>query len=124
MPPAWTYLGSDIESGANVDIVQTGPYTIQREREQYDLVISGQTLEHVERPWLLVREMARMLKPKGWLVITAPFECPVHKHPIDCWRFLPFGFHVLFQEAGLRTVKVWLCGRLCWGVAQKGNGNG
>ena len=54
MPPAWTYRGADVEPGKNVDIVAKGPYRIQDRGETFDVVISGQCLEHVELPHLLV----------------------------------------------------------------------
>ena len=51
VPKHWFYVGSDVVSGDNVDIVQLGSYCIQEKSEDYDVVISGQCLEHVAHPW-------------------------------------------------------------------------
>ncbi len=37
-----------------------------------DVVLSIETIEHVENPRALVREMARIVKPGGWILITTP----------------------------------------------------
>jgi SAM-dependent methyltransferase len=47
-----------------------GPYPF--EDASADAVISVETIEHVENPRLLVREMARIVRPGGWVVVTTP----------------------------------------------------
>jgi 2-polyprenyl-3-methyl-5-hydroxy-6-metoxy-1,4-benzoquinol methylase len=37
-----------------------------------DVVASVETIEHVENPRALVRELVRLAKPGGWIVITTP----------------------------------------------------
>jgi 2-polyprenyl-3-methyl-5-hydroxy-6-metoxy-1,4-benzoquinol methylase len=61
------------------------------------VVISGQCLEHVRNPFRLVAEMARMLKPAGWIFLTAPTSWELHRCPLDYWRILPDGMDALFQ---------------------------
>ena len=119
MPAAWRYTGCDLAAGPNVDLVQIGEYRIQEQGGQYDVVISGQCLEHVRRPWLLAREMGRMLKPGGWAFWTAPWRWRVHRFPLDCWRVLPDGMAVLLEEAGLDPVSTGIVARDCWGVGRK-----
>lgn len=40
--------------------------------EQFDVVISTEVLEHLERPDEALRSLARMLRPRGVLVLTVP----------------------------------------------------
>lgn len=120
MPPAWRYVGSDIKPGLNVDMVQPDAYTIQEMGGSFDVVMCGQTLEHVERPWVLVPEMARMLVPGGILILAAPVICQEHDHPVDCWRFLPGGMRVLLADANLDVVETFTYGMDCWAVGKKG----
>lgn len=95
------YVGLDMEAGPNVNhVCPTLPWDLSG-HELFDAVISGQCLEHVERPWLLVPEMARHLRPGGRLVLIAPFVIHEHRYPIDAWRFLPDGMRVLVEDAGL-----------------------
>ena len=116
---AWRYTGSDLEAGENVDRVQAGPYHIQDKAEQYDLVLCGQVLEHSEQPWVLVPEMTRMVKPGGWMFLTAPWYWHIHRYPVDCWRILPDGMRVLLELAGLKIVDVNHSNTDTWGIARK-----
>jgi hypothetical protein len=121
MSPNWVYTGCDIAPGKNVDLVQLAPYRIREEDGLYDAVISGQCLEHVQAPWMLVREMARMLKPGGLLLITAPWNFPIHRYPLDCWRILPDGMNSLMADAGLEAVAAHVIESDCWGIGKKGS---
>jgi SAM-dependent methyltransferase len=37
-----------------------------------DLVVSLETIEHVENPWAFMRGLARIAKPGAWLAVTTP----------------------------------------------------
>ena len=119
MPPAWRYEGCDLVPGANVDLVSLCAYRIREAAECYDLVISGQCLEHVELPHLLVCEMARMCRPGGRVIVTAPWQWHYHPHPLDCWRILPHGMAALFRLAVLDVVETYLKATECWGISRK-----
>jgi len=90
----WHYSGLDIVPGPNVDIVALGPYTFGIEKK-FDIVISGNCLEHVEAPWLWISEVERIIKPGGLLCIVMPFNIGEHRFPVDCYRILPDGFRYL-----------------------------
>jgi len=94
----WDYTGLDQEAGPNVDLVVPDGQPFPG--GDYDVVISGQCLEHAKRPWELCDQMGRMLKPGGLLCLIAPFMISVHRYPIDCWRILPDGMRVLLEEYG------------------------
>jgi SAM-dependent methyltransferase len=66
-----------------------------------DLVFCTQVLEHVPQPWLLLKECRRVLKPGGWLVLSAPFYWPLHEEPYDFFRYTRHGLERLAREAGL-----------------------
>ncbi|MEC8989137.1 MAG: class I SAM-dependent methyltransferase, partial [Verrucomicrobiota bacterium] len=38
----------------------------------FDTIVSTQVLEHVRQPEIVIREMARVLKPNGILILSAP----------------------------------------------------
>jgi len=103
----WTYVGVDTCDGDNVDIVIRDPYD-WRELPRYwaDVVISGQTLEHVEFIWGSICEMARILKPGGLCCIIVPSSGPQHRYPLDCWRFYPDGLRALARYAALEVLEV------------------
>jgi len=99
------YHGLDIEPGDNVDIVVADPYNWRElEDESFDIVISGQLLEHVEFFWILFKEMVRVLKPGGYMCVIAPKLQKQHRFPVDCWRFLPDGMGALAKWAGITCI--------------------
>lgn len=109
--PGWTYVGLDVEGGVNVDtIVPLHGVWENVPAESFDVVISGQTLEHTTNPWALMREIARIAKPGARLCIIAPFGWEHHRYPVDCWRIFPDGMAVLFADAGLTLDRVYMVG--------------
>lgn len=119
MSPNWTYTGLDIVPGKNVDIVARTPY-LWGLMQQYDAVISGQCLEHVEKPWEIILEIERSCKSGGLIVIIVPWSAGIHKHPVDCWRILPDGMKVLMSQcANLDIIRCDVSQDDCVGVARK-----
>ncbi len=52
------YIGLDIAAGPNVDVIMDKPYEWDSlEDESFDFVISGQAFEHMEYPWLTIKEI-------------------------------------------------------------------
>ncbi len=103
----WEYIGLDLAPGENVDFVLSDPYNwLEIESCSADVVISGQTFEHIDYFWKTMTEIARVLKPGGLCCIIAPSGGPEHKYPVDCWRFYPDGFRALALYAGLEVVTV------------------
>ncbi len=104
--PAWTYHGLDMAAGPNVDIVIPGPYAWPRVRSRsYDVIVTGQALEHVEYFWITMLEAARALKPGGLLCAIAPSGGFEHRYPVDCWRYYPDGFRALSRWAQLEVLE-------------------
>ena len=93
--------GLDMTDGKNVDVVAKDPYKFPLESNSFDLVISGQAFEHIEFPWLTIREIERVLKPGGFAIIIAPSSGAEHRYPNDCWRFYPDGMRALGKWAKL-----------------------
>jgi SAM-dependent methyltransferase len=103
--PQWKYVGIDMVAGPNVDIVLTDPYDWRQiPSASYDVVISGQTFEHVEYMWLSILEIERVLKPWGLVCLIAPSSGDEHRYPVDCWRFYPDGFRALARFAQLEVL--------------------
>ncbi len=69
----------------------------------FDAVVSNQVLEHVREPWVMVEQIARLLKPGGQCVITAPFLIGYHADPDDYFRYTTQGIRYLCERAGLQV---------------------
>lgn len=111
--PNWKYVGADIEAGPNVDIVIDVEYKWGVFKDgEFDVVLSGQVMEHVDAPWLFANALARICKPGGWCLVTAPSRWKDHRQPLDCWRILEDGMRSVmtkyapFKEVECRTANV------------------
>jgi len=101
--PNWYYKGLDIVEGPNVDFVSKSPYDFGIQK-QFDVVISGNCLEHVESPWKWIKEVEKITKKEGLICIITPFAVEEHRHPLDCWRILPDGYKYLLEQESTFTV--------------------
>jgi SAM-dependent methyltransferase len=71
-----------------------------------DCVLSTQVIEHVPRPWDVFAESARLLRPGGSLIVTAPQAQWLHEEPHDYYRYTKYGLMELARQAGLTPVRV------------------
>jgi len=85
----------------NADIVVDG-YDWPIADGAFDAVISGQALEHDGMFWLTMQNIARVLRKGGHAILIVPSAGPVHRHPVDCYRFLPDSMISLGAWAGLK----------------------
>ncbi|MCX7341409.1 MAG: class I SAM-dependent methyltransferase [Hyphomicrobiales bacterium] len=98
----WRYVGLDIEAGPNVDLVVAEPYDWREVADaSFDLVTCSQVFEHTEFFWITILEIGRVLKPGGLAFIVAPGSGPLHRYPVDCWRFYDDGMPALAKWSDL-----------------------
>jgi len=85
------YTGLDARPGPNVDVVAWAN-NIPFPDSTFDVVTCLEMLEHDPDPFSSVREMKRVLKPDGKLVLTVPgIGFPRHDYPNDYWRMTKDG---------------------------------
>ena len=65
--------------------------------ESFDGVISIAVLEHVKDPFRCAAEIARVLKPGGWLKCCVPFLQPLHGYPHHYFNMTHEGLRTLFE---------------------------
>lgn len=80
------------------------PYVFPIDDDAYDVVLSGQVIEHVPKVWRWIGEIARVTRPGGILITVAPVSWPYHEDPHDCWRMYPEGLSALYEDAGLEVL--------------------
>ena len=88
VPNAGQFLGTDIEPGMDVDIVaDLHNLTKVTGVEQFDVIISCSTFEHLKYPHLAAHEVMKALKVGGLLFIQTHQSFPLHAYPFDYFRF-------------------------------------
>ncbi|MEX0875729.1 MAG: methyltransferase domain-containing protein [Actinomycetota bacterium] len=112
--PNMAYRAADLVAGNGVDIVLDDAYHLPLADGSIDIVISGQMLEHCEFFWLAFGEMVRVLRPEGYIFLIAPSTGPIHRFPVDCYRFNPDSFDALARYAGCSLVDSWRDERGPW----------
>lgn len=107
-PEPKEYLVADIQEGLGVTHMMPGPYTLPFDNDTFDLIVSGQMLEHCSNPFKSVAEMQRVLKPGGHIAIIVPSSGPYHDSQ-DGWRFLKDAFRFIGEDiGGFETVADWI----------------
>jgi len=70
------------------------------EDSTYDSALCLEVIEHVPRPWDALREINRILKGNGLLILSAPHLSRLHEIPHDYYRFTRYGFEKLLTSNG------------------------
>lgn len=65
-----------------------------------DTILCTEVLEHLPNPEKAIAEFARILKPNGIVITTAPFFFPIHDR-WDFFRYSPDGIATLMKQNGL-----------------------
>jgi SAM-dependent methyltransferase len=74
--------------------------------EMFDTILVTDVLEHVWNPELLWREMARVLKPRGKIILGVPFFYWLHEEPHDYYRFTKYRLQMFCEQNSLAVVSL------------------
>lgn len=99
------YVGLDAPGSGLVD-VGGDALALPFRGAAFDTVLCNQVLEHVPEPATLLREVGRVLKPAGTLLLTAPQTWGLHHEPNDFYRYTKYGLRYLAENNGLRVVDI------------------
>lgn len=72
----------------------------------FDVVLLTQVIEHLETPLAVLKEIYRVLKEDGILIISWPFLYPIHEAPRDFFRYTSYGMEYLSQKSGFLIKKL------------------
>jgi SAM-dependent methyltransferase len=81
--------------------------SIPVEGGSFDVVLCTEVLEHVPDPAGVVREIARVLRPGGKLLLTAPLGSGLHQTPYHFYGgYTPFWYRKTLAEAGFYNIEI------------------
>ena len=96
---AASYTTSEITGDFGCDLVIDVRSVPGIEDETYDCVFCSGVLEHVDDFHAGIREITRILKRGGTLLLGLPFRQAIHMRPQDFWRFTEFGIRRLLEDS-------------------------
>jgi SAM-dependent methyltransferase len=100
-----SYVTMDHSTDGGPDIVGSAE-AIPLPDASIDSIICTQVLEHLPHPHIAMKEMARILKAKGFILLTIPQQNELHEVPHDYFRYTCFGLRVLFEDAGFQVLEM------------------
>lgn len=99
------YVRMDIRHGDKVDLVGSAD-NIPSSDNIFDSVVCTQVFEHLEFPEKSAKEIYRVLKPGGFVLITVPQMNELHEEPYDFFRYTKYGLQSLFMSVGFKVIEV------------------
>ena len=99
------YIALDLFCNHEVDVCGDG-LALPFSDTVFDSVLCSEVLEHVPEPCVLMREVWRVLKPGGVLLLIAPQTWGLHAEPYDFYRYTKYGLQYLAEKAGLEVVEL------------------
>jgi SAM-dependent methyltransferase len=104
------YIAVDIVSGEGVDLVLSDPYDYHYDipDNSADIVVCGQAFEHIEFFWKTFHQIMKILKADGLFFLIAPSTGPIHRYPVDCYRFYPDAYKALAKNENCHLIECWM----------------
>ncbi|MER9335545.1 class I SAM-dependent methyltransferase [Mesorhizobium sp. M0293] len=99
--PLSNVFSTDIYDYPSTDVISIGQ-DLPFKDESFDGVLSLAVLEHVDDPFLCARELARVLKPKGRVLVMMPFLQAEHGYPQHYFNATRSGVVKLFEDLMLK----------------------
>jgi SAM-dependent methyltransferase len=74
---------------------------------EFDAILCTEMLEHHPEPIRVVKELARVLKPGGILLLTAPLGSGIHQEPYHFYGgYTPYWYKKFLPEAGFEKISI------------------
>ncbi len=105
------YVGMDYLTDRSTPDVVGSATDIPLADASFDTVVCTEVLEHVPDPLKALREMYRVLKPGGHLVLSTPMYWPRHEVPYDFFRYPYDGLLHLVKSSGFELLELYNRGR-------------
>ena len=105
------YIGLDIEISGHsheneeIDVYYDGN-KIPFENNYFDSILASEVFEHLFNLEEIIKELFRVIKKDGHLLITIPFVYDEHETPYDFARYTSFGIKHLLEKNGFKVIKI------------------
>ncbi len=104
------YIGVDYDgeghnhNNEDIEVFYDG-VNIPFDNETFDSIFSSEVLEHLFNPEDILKELNRVMKTGGKILLTCPFTICEHEVPIDFARYTSFAVKALLERNGFAIVE-------------------
>jgi len=102
------YIGLEIDTTMHRQVAKADFYydggKFPFNDSEFDSVVTNQVFEHVFTPNEFLKEINRILKKNGKLLLTAPFVWDEHEQPYDYARYSSFGLKSILESNGFEII--------------------
>ena len=117
------YIGVDFENEGHphdneqIDVFYDGK-KLPFEDNRFDSILCSEVFEHIFNLEEILKELNRVLKPGGKILITCPFVWNEHEAPFDYARYTRFALESLITKTGYSNVEYSKAGNFISVIAQ------
>jgi SAM-dependent methyltransferase len=94
----------DVDIARQPDIVADATTMECFRSESFDAVFMMEVLEHIPAPQRALSEVRRVLRPDGYLFLSAPFLFEIHDDPGDFYRYTRNGLRIMLAAFSERDI--------------------
>lgn len=98
--------GNSLHRNSYLDIETDLNKPLPLENDTYETVILSDVLEHIRLPESLLKEINRIMKPKGYLLLNVPFYYWLHEEPFDYFRYTKYALRNMLEANGFEIVSL------------------
>lgn len=104
--PKAHYTGFDIHPGENVDVVGDAHRLSSYFNKQFDLIFSSAVFEHLAMPWIVSKEIIKLLKVSGSVFVETHYSFSSHERPWHFFQFSEQALKILFpRQFGIECIE-------------------
>ena len=109
-----SYVGVDLQQNraGTVDVISDLNAKVNLGDNAADVVLFTEVMEHLNRAAVALKEIARVLKPGGVVILTTPFLYRLHEEPYDYQRFTIHYFESEMPEYGFEVADLRKSGNI------------
>lgn len=78
--------------------------------KEFDVVLCTNVMEHVANGKEAFKELSRVLKSDGVLILSIPFLYPMHEAPYDFYRYTKYGIQHMLEENNISIQNIHALG--------------
>ncbi|MEA4812716.1 MAG: class I SAM-dependent methyltransferase [Anaerolineaceae bacterium] len=102
----------DIKYFPKANDVQGDVHALPFNDESFNSVLCLQLFEHLSMPFIAIKEVSRVLKKDGILILSVPHLSRLHEIPNDYYRYTEYGLKQLLEQEKLQIMDSQVTGGL------------